>query len=405
MPDVIQDSNSVSRGESLSDASSRVTDPGDEACVHPEEENTNNNGSVFGRKRPSGRMDAVIAETLEENIEIMKRTLRCFQCHRVFLSMKEVEDEDHYCAFFGNLRTPLKIDPSPTPTKKVSLKCVMCPSPVFTDTTELMKHIILGHEMDWFMRDAENHIHLLTDSEYALHECWNCDCDDFAESEEDYFIHQGIHHGQLFWALKHHRHHNFKNLCKRLFPGKMKDNPHLLWSEDSMDEEREARKRGLDDENTDESTGSSTKRILLLADKSREEAERSEDTSQENEGIDQDEDSDVFFPNEYLNGNKDADADPKDNSNEETGTGCQQDSSDTNSEPCRKAKKTAKLRIQSSSEENASESNVSDSDDDYSEARTEKKKRTPSKVARNSPFKPMERKECPICFENWCVVE
>ena len=113
-----------------------------------------------------------------------------------------------------------------------------------------------------------------------------------------------------------------------------------------MDEEREARKRGLDEdfENTDESTGSSTKRILLLADKSREEAERSEDTSQESE--------------------------------------------DTNSEPCRKAKKSAKIRIQSSSEEIASESDISNFDDDYAVTGPEKKKRTPSKVARNSPMKP-----------------
>ena len=37
-----------------------------------------------------------------------------------------------------------------------------------------------------------------------------------------------------------------------------------------MDEERAVRKRGLPEENTDESTSSGTKRILLLADKSRE---------------------------------------------------------------------------------------------------------------------------------------
>ncbi len=78
----------------------------------------------------------------------------------------------------------------------------------------------------------------------------------------------------------------------------MKDNPHLLWSEDSMDEREmiEVKKRRLDEEceNTDGSTGSSTKRILLLADKSREDAERSEDNSGVNEGIDQDEESDIF---------------------------------------------------------------------------------------------------------------
>lgn len=399
------DSNSGSPDDSSSDASSNncLTDLRDEAYIHTEERGPNNNVSVFGkRKRPSGRNDAMIAETPEENIEIMKRTLRCFQCHRVFLSKNDVEDEDHFCAFFGNLRKPLTIDSSPTPSKKVSLKCVMCPSPVFSDTTELMKHIILGHETDWLMRDAENHIHLLTDSDYALRECWNCDCDNFAESEEDYFIHQGIHHERLFWALKHHRHHNFKNLCKRLFPGKMKDNPLLLWSEDSMDEEREVRKRGLDQEceNTDEGTGSSTKRILLLADKSREEEERSEDNSQENQGIDQDENSDIFFPQEYLNGNMDADEDPKDNRNEETDKRGQMDSSDTDSEPYRKAKKSAKIRIQSSSTENASYSNVSDFD--YDNAVTEnriKKKKPSQKVVRNSLSIPMERKECPICSE------
>ena len=81
-----------------------------------------------------------------------------------------------------------------------------------------------------------------------------------------------------------------------------------------------------------------------------------------------------FFPNEYLNGNKEAEnEDPKDNSNEETGKGGQQDSLDTDSEPCRKAKKTAKMRIQSSSGENASESNVSDFDDDYAATGTKKK--------------------------------
>ena len=145
-----------------------------------------------------------------------------------------------------------------------------------------------------------------------------------------------------------------------------------------MDEEREmreVRKRRLDEEceNTDGSTGSRTKRILHLADKSREQ-ERSEDNSGVNEGINQDEESNIVFPNNYLNGNKVSDEDPKDNSNEETGKGGQQDSLDTDSEPCRKAKKTAKMRIQSSSGENASESNISDFDDDYAATGTKKKR-------------------------------
>ena len=276
MTDAVQD---VIQDESLSSHTSQM-DLCDETNVLTGEEknDTIDNISLLGRrKRPSGRKnDAVIANTPEENIEIMKRTLRCFQCHRVFLSTDDVEDENHYCAFYGNLTTPLRIDPSPTPSKKVSLKCVICPSPVFSDSTELMKHIILGHEIDWFIEDAEKHLHLLSEDDHALHECWDCDCDDWADTEEDYFLHQGIYHERLFWALKHNRRHNFKNLCKRLFPGKMKDNPDLLWSEDSMDEVRKRlRSDEESEENTDESSGPSAKRSLLLADKSREEEERS----------------------------------------------------------------------------------------------------------------------------------
>ena len=103
--------------------------------------------------------------------------------------------------------------------------------------------------------------------------------------------------------------------------GKMKDNPDLLWSEDSM---YEVRKRLRSDEeceeNTDESLGPSAKRILLLANKSREEEERSEDDRQENEGRNQDEDSDSFFPREFSDGNTDSDKrneDPVDTSNGE----------------------------------------------------------------------------------------
>ena len=321
MTDIVQD---VIQDDSLSSHHSQM-DLCDETNVLTGEEkkDTNDNLSLLGRrKRPSGRKnDAVIANTPEENVEIMKRTLRCFQCHRVFLSTDDVEDENHYCAFYGNLKTPLRVDPSPTPSKKVSLKCVICPSPVFSDSTELMKHIILGHEIDWFIEDAEKHLHLLSEDEHALHECWNCDCDDWAETEEDYFLHQGIHHERLFWALKHNRKHNFKNLCKRLFPGKMKDNPDLLWSEDSMDEVRKRLRSDEEcEENTDDSSGPSAKRILLLADKSREEEERSGDDSQGSEGRDQDEDSDSFFPREFSDWNTDSDKrneDPVDTSNGE----------------------------------------------------------------------------------------
>ena len=54
MPDVIQDFNSVSPSESSFDASSKnyLTDLCDEAYVHPEEENTNSNVSVLGRRKP-----------------------------------------------------------------------------------------------------------------------------------------------------------------------------------------------------------------------------------------------------------------------------------------------------------------------------------------------------------------
>ena len=331
MPDVVQN---VTQYESFSSHTSQM-DLCDETNVHmgEKEKNTTDNKSVMGRrKRPSGRKeDVVIADTPEENIEIMKRTLRCFQCHRVFLSTEDVEDENHYCAFYGNLKTPLRIDPSPTPSKKVSLKCVICPSPVFSDSTELMKHIILGHEIDWFIEDAEDHLHVLTEDDHALHECWDCDCDDWAETEEDYFLHQGIHHGRLFWALKHNRKHNFKNLCKRLFPGKMKDNPDLVWSEDSMDEIRKRLRSDEEcEENTDESSEPSAKRILLLADKSREEEERSDDDSQEDEGMDQDEDSDNFFPREYSVENKNTDNRNKDSgdmTNGEAGKGTVEDPS------------------------------------------------------------------------------
>ena len=61
---------------------------------------------------------------------------------------------------------------------------------MFSETRELMKHIILAHEMDWFLRDAEEHEHLVS-TEEPLRECWDCDCDDYAETEEDYFVHQG----------------------------------------------------------------------------------------------------------------------------------------------------------------------------------------------------------------------
>ena len=329
MPDAVQD---IIQDDSLSSHHSQM-DLCDETVLTGDEKNdTIDNLSLFGRrKRPSGRKnDAVIANTPDENIEIMKRTLRCFQCHRVFLSTDDVEDENHYCAFYGNLKTPLRIDPSPTPSKKVSLKCVICPSPVFSDSTELMKHIILGHEIDWFIEDAEKHLHLLSEDDHALHECWDCDCDDWADTEEDYFLHQGIYHERLFWALKHNRRHNFKNLCKRLFPGKMKDNPDLLWSEDSMDEVRKRLRSDEEcEENTDESSGPSAKRILLLADKSREEEERSKDVSQENEEMNHDEDSDSFFPSEFSGEHTDTDKRNENTSNGEAGV--EEDSSESNS--------------------------------------------------------------------------
>ena len=85
---------------------------------------------------------------------------------------------------------------SPTrPGHQPPLKCIICHCisnrpPIFSKTRDLMKHIILVHKRDWFLRDYEEHEHLVG-TEEPLRECWDCNCDDYLETDEDYFLHQG----------------------------------------------------------------------------------------------------------------------------------------------------------------------------------------------------------------------
>ena len=81
------------------------------------------------------------------------------------------------------------------PGHQPPLKCVICycisnRPPMFSKTRELMEHIILVHKKDWFLRDYEEHKHLVG-TEEPLRECWDCDCDAYLETDEDYFLHQG----------------------------------------------------------------------------------------------------------------------------------------------------------------------------------------------------------------------
>ena len=89
-----------------------------------------------------------------------------------------------------------------------------------------------------------------------------------------------------------------------------------------------------------------------------------------------------------------------DRSNEEKEKAGRHESSDSDDlRPCRKAKRTAKIGILKSLTETASDSNGSDFDEDYSVTGAGTKRKPPSKNTRKSPKKPMESKECPICFE------
>ena len=47
------------------------------------------------------------------------------------------------------------------------------------------------------------------------------------DKDNTYFLHKGITHERLFFALNQHKHHNVKNLCKKLFPEKFNDNTDL----------------------------------------------------------------------------------------------------------------------------------------------------------------------------------
>ena len=81
------------------------------------------------------------------------------------------------------------------PGHQPPLKCVICycisnRPPMFSKTRELMEHIILVHKKDWFLRDYEEHKHLVG-TEEPLRECWDCDCDAYLETDEDYLLHQG----------------------------------------------------------------------------------------------------------------------------------------------------------------------------------------------------------------------
>ena len=68
------------------------------------------------------------------------------------------------------------------------------------------------------------------------------------DKDNTYFLHKGITHERLFFALNQHKHHNVKNLCKKLFPEKFNDNTDLDWKEKSQDEmETRKRKMPVDD--------------------------------------------------------------------------------------------------------------------------------------------------------------
>ena len=148
--------------------------------------------------------DVDIRDSVEDNIRVMGQTLTCFQCWRVFKHAADVTDarsqKHHYCATIANLRHPLKIDGQPTPSKLSSLKCVICPGNklVFCDQTEMMKHICLAHKANFFKTEIEKQSKT---KEFN----GNCvkGCAHVSEDLEDAILHLGIHHEQLFWALKH----------------------------------------------------------------------------------------------------------------------------------------------------------------------------------------------------------
>ena len=148
--------------------------------------------------------DVDIRDSVEDNLRVMGQTLTCFQCWRVFKHAADVTDarsqKHHYCATIANLRHPLKIDGQPTPSKLSSLKCVICPGNklVFCDQTEMMKHICLAHKANFFKTEIEKQ----SKTKWKDGKCVK-GCAHVAEDLEDAILHLGIHHEQLFWALKH----------------------------------------------------------------------------------------------------------------------------------------------------------------------------------------------------------
>ena len=70
----------------------------------------------------------------------------------------EKENKHHFCFILGNLKTSIKIDPSPSPTKKAKLCCSFCPqlkNIVFSEPKELMKHLVLAHKTKFFINEIQ----------------------------------------------------------------------------------------------------------------------------------------------------------------------------------------------------------------------------------------------------------
>ena len=166
-----------------------------------------------------------IRDNVEDNKQVMSRSLKCYQCFKVFKESSEAFDvihqKHHFCATEGNLSSPLKIDPHPTPTKLNILSCIICvgKKPVFEDQLELMKNLTLAHKASFFKTE-------LLRRNFS-NKCYRPRCNHVSKNWEEAILHISLLHEQLFWALKHDRKQDYRHLIRRLFPEKYRKNPNL----------------------------------------------------------------------------------------------------------------------------------------------------------------------------------